>query len=76
MTDVTGYRESLTSFCESRGYEQCLAAMFGIEISVKFGWICYGSVSPDKEWLRLIEVRRLIVRKQRFAKGIVRIFSP
>ena len=76
MTDVTGYRESLSDFCESQGYEQCRAAMFGIEISGQFGWICYDPVSPSKGLLRLKEARRRIVRKQRSRSEIVRIVGP
>ena len=64
MTDVTGYRESLSGFCESRGYEQCFAAMFGLDISEQFGWICYDPVSPGREVLRRKEVRRLLARKR------------
>ena len=76
MTDVTGYRESLSGLCESRGYEQCFAAMFGIEISVQSGWICYDPVNLGKELLRLKEVRKRIVRKRRSHNEIVRIVSP
>ena len=76
MTDVTGYREPLSVFCESRGYEQCFAAMFGLEISEQFGWICYDPVSPGKGSLRLKEARRQIVRKRRSHNEIVRIVGP
>ena len=74
MTDVTGYRDSLSGFCESRNCEQYFAAMFGLEISGQFGWICNNPVSSGIELLRRKEVRRLLVRKLWFAKDIVRIF--
>ena len=71
MTDVTGYRESLSGFCESRGCEQCFAAVFDIEISVQFGWVCYDPVNTGRELLR-----KRKVRKRRSHNKIVRIFSP
>ena len=73
---MTGYRESLSEFCESRGYEQYVAVMFGSEIFVQFGWICYDPVDQGNGLHQLKKVRKLIVRKQMFQKQIVRIACP
>ena len=43
------YRESLLGFCESRGNEQCSAAMSSCEISVQFEEICEDSGNRGKE---------------------------
>ena len=62
VTNATGYRESLSGFCESRGYVQCIAATLGFEISVQFEGICCSSGDRGKKQLRPRKVRKEIVR--------------